>query len=251
MKAPFRGSKNKLGFLGYVMRTIIVTDLTHFSNKQIVCTAGIDLATYQCIRPMPYLNSIDCKRLNILPGAILRGKFTPISALTGPHQEDMAYEQLTFVGPCNSADFKLALKSCLFNSIRDGFEIELGQSQKHIPIGHQVLRSIITIQVDPNKVEVVEDAYKPGKIKLNFSDHSGHGYRYIGITDLGFHDFAEKHQKANDLHKLNSFIKSQSEIYLRIGLSRRWSNGRTEGYWIQVNGLYTFPEYLPEIRSYL
>lgn len=233
------------------MRTIIVTDLTRFSNKQIVCTAGIDLATNQCIRPMPYLNSTDCKKLNILPGAILQGKFTPLTALTGPHQEDMAYEQLTFVGPCNSTDFKLALESGLFNSIGDGFEIELTQSQKHIPIGHQVLRSIITIQVDPNEIEVVEDTYKPGKIKLNFLDYSGHSYRYIGITDLGFHDFAEKHQKANDLRKLNSFIRSQSEIYLRIGLSRPWSNGKIEGYWIQVNGLYTFPEYLHEIRSYL
>jgi len=71
------------------------------------------------------------------------------------------------------------------------------------------------------------------------------------ITELGFYDYAMKHHKDDDLDSLNQYIKSQKEAYLRIGLSRSYQSpdGR-QGYWIQVNGIYTFPDYFKEIRSY-
>jgi hypothetical protein len=40
-----------------MQRTIIVTDLTRFSNKDIVRTSGIDPGNGECIRPIPYLPS--------------------------------------------------------------------------------------------------------------------------------------------------------------------------------------------------
>jgi hypothetical protein len=33
---------------------LIVTDLTRFAKDDIVCIAGIELKTKQCIRPLPY-----------------------------------------------------------------------------------------------------------------------------------------------------------------------------------------------------
>jgi hypothetical protein len=54
-------------------RTIIVTDLTRFTRPDIVCTAGIDITTGECVRPMPYIKTDECKRLKILPGAMLSG----------------------------------------------------------------------------------------------------------------------------------------------------------------------------------
>lgn len=232
------------------MTKIIVTDLTRFKKQEIVCTAGIDIHTGKCIRPMPYLKASDCKRLNILPGAVLSGEFTPPQQLHGPHQEDMDYEGLKFEGPCTSDEFKGALESSLFPSVGAGFEIDLVESQKFVPIGHPVSRSIVTIKVDPGQLEVVEDAFNPGKIKVIFTDQSGHRFRYLPITDLGFHLFAERHHKSNKLAELNAFISSQSLIYLRIGLGRRWNNGTMDAYWIQANGIYTFPNYFTEIRSY-
>ena len=132
--------------------------------------------------------------------------------------------------------------------MEDGFEIGLSAKQKHIPIGHPIERSIITIKVSPFDIKVVEDSYKPGKVKLHFEDQNGHNFRYMPISDLGFHVFAQNHREENRLHELNSFIQSQSEVYLRIGLSRSHTIGTIEGYWIQVNGLYTFPKYYPELR---
>ena len=230
------------------MQNIIITDLTRFSNKQIVCTAGVDLTTGQCVRPMPYLTTSECKRFNIFPGAIIKGEFTPVQQLTGPHQEDVLYKNLTCLGACSSSDFKLALQAGLFDTVGSGFQIELEQNQKYIPVGHSVDRSIITIKAQHGKAEVVESAYNPEKIMLNFKDNSGHAFKYMPITDLEFHGFAESCHTMNELKPLNDFICSQAEVYLRIGLSKPWNNGKTNGYWMQVNGLYTFPDYHHEIR---
>jgi hypothetical protein len=53
-----------------------------------------------------------------------------------------------------------------------------------------------------------------------------------------------------DLARLNSFVRGQPEAYLRLGLSREWNNGTINAYWMQVNGVYTFPDFFKDIRSY-
>jgi hypothetical protein len=232
------------------MSKIIITDLTRFSQPIDVCTAGTDVSSNVCIRPMPYLKMAKCVALGILPGAILSGDFKPRSGLTGPHQEDAEYSNLKFVGACTSDEFKAALTAGLFKSVEEGFEIKLGNAQKHIPIGHHVKRSIITLAVNPKSIAIVEDGYKPGKIRIHFVDSSGRQFRYLSITDLGFHRYAERHYADKDLPSLNAFISNQSEAYLRIGLSRAHDIRGTNGYWMQANGIYTFPDFVKEIRSY-
>lgn len=232
------------------MRRIIITDLTRFQNDDIVCTAGTDLQSGDCLRPMPYLKTKYCVELGILPGAILSGEFAPAKDLSGPHREDATYSTLTFEGPSSSDEFKDALEAGLYGSIQDGFEIDLTARQKYVPIGHSVSRSIISLNVDPHSIEVVEDSYKPGKTKIHFVDSSGQEFRYFPITDLGFHRFADTHRAANDLARLNTFIRKQQVAYLRVGLSRAWNNGNINGYWMQVNGVYTFPDFFRELRSY-
>jgi hypothetical protein len=229
-------------------RSIIVTDLTRFKGERTVCIAGADIESGKCIRPMPYLETAVCEGLHILPGAILKGAFTPIKHLSGPHQEDSNYEDLKFSGACTSDQFRLALEAGLFNNIGEGFEIDLAHGQKSVPLGHPVGRSIITIQVAPADIDLVEDAYNPGRIKLHMIDGSGQSFRYLPITDLGFYRHAMAHHEAGDLESVNEFIHEQEEVYMRIGLSRNWD--QRPGYWMQVNGIYTFPEYHQEIRSY-
>ena len=241
----FINSMNSIG-----MQKIIITDFTRFSNPKIVGTAGIDLTTGQCIRPMPYLNASFCKSLNIVPGAILTGEFTPVQNPSAPHQEDMSYKNLSCMGHCTSSEFKLALHAGLCDTVEHGFQIALADKQKHIPINHSIGKSIITIKIQPDKIDIVEGGYNQKKIKINFTDNSGRAFRYISITDLGFRGFAESIHMSDGLNTLNAFICSQSEVYLRLGLSSPWDNGKINGYWMQVNGLYTFPDYHHEIRSY-
>ena len=232
-------------------RTIIVTDLTRFTNQEIVCTAGIDTTTGECIRPMPYLKSSECEKHKILPGAILTGDFTPLLNLSGPHREDHTHKNLKFEGPSTAAQFKKVLQASCFPSVEAGFEIEFPRNQKHLPVGHPVQRSIITIAVAPRIVVIIEYYYKTGKIKLHFKDGSGRSFGFIGVTDLGFHDYALQHHASNDLRAVNQLLQTQKEVFLRIGLSREYksTDGRT-GYWLQANGIYTFPHYHQGIRSY-
>lgn len=233
------------------MRKIIITDLTRFNKGDDVCTAGTDTESGRCIRPMPYLKGTLCRKLGILPGAILSGDFVPKRGLSGPHQEDAAYtpQRLSFEGPSSSKEFKEALESGLQDSVEEGFEIELDDGQKHVPVGHRVKRSIITLAVDAQSIEIIEDNYS--KTKVHFTDGSGRKFAYFPITDLGFHRYADTHRAAKDLARVNEFIKSQPEAFLRLGLSRAWQNPKgINGYWMQVNGIYTFPEFFEEIRSY-
>lgn len=232
-------------------KTIIITDLTRFNNPDEVCTAGVDINTGDLIRPMPYLKSKDCKRLNILPGAKLVGDFISESISTRPHTEDTNYKDLKFLGPCTSSDFLNVLENSSFNSVGEGFENSLSSDQKFISPENAPKRSIITISVSPRNVDILPHKFKSGNITLKFTDNSETTFHYMSIRDLGFFDYAQKHHDDNDLNIINDFIKKQDKIYLRIGLGRRWAaNDGRDGYWLQCNGIYTFPDYNKDIRSY-
>lgn len=229
---------------------IIVTDLTRFDNNEIVCTAGIELASGRCVRPMPYLAKKVCHELNILPGAILEGEFSESKNKSAPHYEDMNYRNLKFNGPCSSTDFRKALMCGYAKSVADGFGIQLPVGNRCVPRNHTPPRSIITLSVDPSAVSVVVDKY--GKLKVHVTDMAGDEYRYMPITDLGFYQYAKSNVRTNnDLDKLNDFITDQQEVFVRIGLSREWTSGDGRaGYWIQTNGIYTFPNFFEEVRCY-
>lgn len=233
------------------MRQVIVTDLTRFSTDENVCTAVIDVSTGECFRPMPYLKSARCKQLGIHPGAILKGDLAFQTGSSNPHIEDATYSSLKFLGACSGEQFRQVLESSLSSSVSDGFGVDFSVGQKHIPHDQEANCSIITIKIQPNQLIIHEDKYKPGKIKASFVDNSGHNYNYLSITDRGFHDYAMKHQSDGKLYEVTNLIDVQDEVYLRIGLSRVYQvpDGRN-GYWLQVNGIYTYPNFHDEIRAY-
>ena len=228
---------------------IIITDLTRFKDPNIVCIVGINPTTNECIRPLPYLLIDECRRLNILPGAILHGNFQT-RPVVAPHIEDRNYQgQLSFKGPCTAESFMSILKATESLDAEDGFSVSLPIRQKYIPTITPPDKSIITLSVNPSKLSIVPDSYKPGKIRVTFSDKSGHTFQYLSITDLGFFNYAERHSQEDNFSKLNNFIHSQDEVYVRLGLSREFTSpDRRTGFWLQVNGIYTFPNYLEEIR---
>lgn len=231
---------------------IIVTDLTRFSNEDVVCIAGIDVKSRQCIRPLPYIKKARWEKLKILPGAILEGKFTKPESIDKPHTEDMRHKDLSFKGPCTSEEFETALKATTYPSINEGFDEKIPAGAKVIPRDAPPSRSIITLKLKPAQVEIVRNAFNSKNLRLNIKDNDGRTYVYLSITDLGFHALAVSKQNAPDYtDELNEFISSQKKVYLRVGLGRhhKASDGR-EGFWIQVNGIYTFPEFMTEVRTY-
>jgi len=229
---------------------IIITDLTRFSNKEIVCIAGINPETNECIRPLPYIQKASCQRTNILPGAIIKGDFTPCTH-TAPHTEDRNSANLKFLGPCSTEQFKSVLERSSDNSVEEGFGVTLSSGQKHVPHDSPPEKSIITLSIDPTQFKIFKDSFNPSKLRVTFTDNSGISFRYLSITDLGFFEYAERHAANDEICEINDFIHSQEKLYIRLGLSRAYQiNDGRNGFWFQVNGIYTFPEYVEEIRCY-
>jgi len=229
---------------------IIVTDLTRFGKDDVVCIAGINVKSKKCIRPLPYLKKEVCKKLKILPGAILEGNFKKTVNVKKPHTEDVFYDKLSFKGPCTSDDFESVLKAALYPSINDGFEGKVPPGTKVIPPDKPPSRSIVTLKLKPTQVVIVRNAFDAKNLRLNILDNDDRKYSYLSITDLGFHSsFISKKTNPDEL---NEYIRGQKKLYLRIGLGRRYKNptdGR-DGFWIQVNGIYTFPEFRTKVRTY-
>jgi len=234
------------------MRKIIITDLTRFSKEDILCIAGIDIENGECIRPLPYLKIADCKRLNILPGAVLSGRFKINPSMEIPHSEDMIHENLQFHGPCSDDDFRSVLSNSCTQSIEEGFDVSLPRFQKYISPESNVTKSIITISVNPSRIKIVQDGFDQTKIKINFSDNSLKEYRFLAITDYGFYHYAKHNfQKTSSYNEINTVLQQQEEVFLRIGLGRLHTNQeRKTGFWIQVNGIYSFPDYFRGVRKY-
>ena len=225
---------------------IIITDLTRFSNPEIVCIAGINKDTGECIRPLPYIQLSECKRLNVLPGNIINGDFTRSENIQNPHVEDYNYSTLSKIRACESNEFQTILESNLSLNISQGFNYEF-LGEKAIPKENAPSKSIITIKINTNNIEIVKDGFKEGKIRLNLLDNDGKRFSFLSITDLGFYNYAMEHfHDINFPTIINDFIRQQDDIYLRIGLGREYQNK----FWLQVNGIYTFPNYDTEIRSY-
>jgi hypothetical protein len=183
---------------------------------------------------------------------MLEGDFCEFKRLERPHIEDMRHRKLRFVGSCSSDEFRRLLSNCAFPSVEEAFEVTLPDRQKHIPTSTPPPRSLATVQLPPTAIQIVPHLYDDSKIKLNLTEPTGKEYRFLGITDLGFHDYAKRHREtSSDFAELNRHISRQSELFVRLGLSRphKAPDGR-EGFWIQVNGIYTFPDSFEGTRRY-
>jgi len=230
----------------------VVTDLTRFNNRDQVCTALIDVETGRCVRPLPYFPYSLMRQHRVLPGAIFGGNFTPRAVRPAPHVEDCDYQGLQLVRPATRDEFFDVLTRSAHPDVANGFEFQFDQEyQKVLPPTYRGPRSIITIPVSPREIEIVQDRYDETKIKIHFADASGRSFRYMPITDLGFSDYARAHHEAGELAGLNAHVSNSDQVYLRVGLSRSYrAPNETEGFWMQVNGVYTFPEKLDLVRGY-
>lgn len=229
---------------------IIITDLTRFKKRDNVCTAGVTLDG-AVVRPWPYLRFDNLEKLGIHPGGILQGEFQNLEK-SAPHTEDASYGKLVFKGPATKQAFRQVLEQTLFPGLCAGFETELTSGEKCIPVDTPPPRSLITIRMDPKAFSIEQDSYDVSRLRAHFTDETGMRMAYVGVTDLGFFDYAQEHAASPaDIAKLEEFIQSQDELFLRVGLSRvhKAPDGR-HGYWIQLNSIYTFPNYLEYIRCY-
>jgi hypothetical protein len=235
---------------------IIVTDLTRFNNREILCLAGLTKNGQECIRPLlptspGYLTFARCKKDNILPGTILDGNFTTPRNIEAPHIEDKNFSQLKVVGKASANEFKAVLEASSTSSIRNGFGCTTQITNK--VIAEPPTKSIITLKINPTDFKVVLSKQRnEEKIKAHLTDGDGVSLSFLSITDLGFFDnVGQADTSRTSAEEITEFIHEQDELFIRLGLSRWFKSPQgIEGYWMQVNGIYTFPNYQQIVRSY-
>jgi len=194
-----------------------------------------------------YVTFAKCKELNVLPGTILDGDFTMPQHIEPPHVETRNFTQLKVKGRVTSEEFKAILEASSNTSIKDG----LGTAQPIDKVLTQPpARSIMTLRILPTAFHVVLDNYN--KIKAHLVDGDGVALRYLSISDLGFFlnvGCSDTRKVSPD--EITKFIHAQDVLLIRLGLSQKHTDqhGRT-GYWMQINGIYTFPEYDHIVRAY-
>lgn len=226
---------------------IVVTDLTRFKNEEKVCIAGLCSQTAICVRPMPYLSRAYAMQSGIQPGSVLIGNFVADNGVKAPHVEDHTRSTIA-VSPQVSAD---EFESLLVRSISSGVRSGFGILPNNRVFEEAPPRSIITIRLDDPLFQLKVGIDQYGKMKADFTDGDGDTFRWVPITDLGFYNYLSALKNGDpQLTELSAFIRQQNRVYLRVGLSRHHvSNGRS-GYWMQLNGIYTFPLYNEQLRSY-
>lgn len=236
---------------------IVVSDLTRFTNNDLLCLAGLT-DDGRCIRPLfatkpGYLSYETCRANNILPGTILEGEFEPFDVINPPHSEDHHINgQLRNCGNVSSDQFRTLLAASSCHSVNGAFGIQLANGIKVIPPGMEPVKSIVTLRLRPENFRICADKHNDEKIKAHLRDDDGNELSFLPVTDLGFFDrVGRKQTRTATAVEATRFIQSQAELYIRLGLSRIYQSpdGRN-GYWMQVNGIYTFPGYDNSIRTY-
>lgn len=209
-----------------------------------MCTAGIDLETGECLRPFPHLKTSFCRDLGILPGALFSAFFTPIPDRSAPHTEDSFCNELLVEGSVSSDQLQAILQKNASTTLDTGFRATLPVGEKYFSKNAPPHLSLITLKVKPTQAHL-HPGLKPGTLRMHFYDNGGRSVKNIPVTDLRFHRLAQQHQENEFYNALNKELFSMKEVFLRLGLTRSYINEQgKEGFWLQVNGIYTFPEKL-------
>lgn len=202
-----------------------------------------------------YLAFESVKKHKVIPGSILEGDFSPISKSQPPHVEDHSFNagSLKVAGTATGDEFKQVLERSCSTTVKSGFG-SLPENRLFVPTAPPKM-SIMTLKLtDPQRqFRLSVDKYNNQKFKAHITDASGFQLSFLPVADLGFSDHVASIRAIDpNLNQLNTFLHEQDTIYIRLGLSRIFSAGDPprNGFWVQANGIYSFPSYRQDLRIY-
>lgn len=210
--------------------SIIVTDLTPYGKGDLLYVTGVDMATGQNVRPLPYLSERACVAKGILPGAVLEmdGEFYG----DPPFVEDFFLERLISATPASGGALKKALALTCRGSLAREFQTII-HDNRYIKEDQCVLRSLATTKCQRNKVKLTPDnrATHPHIIRIIFQNERE--WFNLPLMQWAWYRACLKN-RADAINELQARMLRYEQLYMRIGLSRL-ENG---AYNLQVNGVY-------------
>jgi hypothetical protein len=232
---------------------ILITDLTRMGSDW-VCIAGVNY-DFVTVRPEFAQGGIDkmfifrdAKPI-IYPRAVVEMQVKPKRALTPPHLEDHLWtetEKTNLLRVVKDDRWRNALQRTSFPSVEKIFETKLLHDNKNIApaTGKRSLGTIKPKSIELFLFKTLErNGIEYPDWRLFFTDEADNVFEHVKINDLSLQSYTlgmAKDKTPKQINaKLNSILKS-SETWLRIGVTRPY-----EGWcWLQVTGIYTFPDYL-------
>lgn len=210
--------------------SIIVTDLTPYGKGGLLYVTGVDMATGQNVRPLPYLSERACIARGILPGAVLEmdGEFYG----DPPFVEDFFMERLISATPASGGALKKALALTCRGSLSREFQTTI-HDNRYIREDQCVLRSLATTKCQRNKVKLTPDnrATHPHIIRIIFQNERE--WFNLPLMQWAWYRASLKN-RADAINELQARMLRYEQLFMRIGLSRA-ENGT---YNLQVNGVY-------------
>ncbi len=232
------------------MRTdLLITDLTYMRDGR-VCMAGVD-RSLKCIRPV-LPNHVYKEFLYLDSGAVIHPRTVLNIALKQefhcqlPHVEDYRWfmdGSTTVIREAGPKNWLHVLQSTASETVAAIFEARLEHDNRNIRAGDGK-RSLGTLQ----PIQIKELWYKVHEqrnyqFRLTFTDSSDQEFD-LPINDLTLLTYVDRLQHNGlDLDYVMALLLDRcqrSETWLRLGLTREF-NGWC---WLQVNGIYTLPDYL-------
>lgn len=228
--------------------TLLITEVTTMRDGR-VCIAGID-RNYTALRPVLH-HHIYKRHLYlsnghaIYPRAVLSLDLTPVEDVDRPHLEDCLWnldEPTTFLRETSPESWKNVLAHTAYTQVEELFGTEI-QRGENIPAGSG-LRSLGTLI--PERITNLwhkSHDQRQYQYRLVFFDGTGQQFD-IPINDLTLQAYIQRLRhnsfKMDYIETLLVDRFNRGDVYLRLGLTRPW-NGWC---WLQVTGIYTFPDYL-------
>ncbi|VUT28177.1 MAG: putative ATP-dependent RNA helicase [Candidatus Syntrophoarchaeum sp. GoM_oil] len=233
-------------------KKIVITDLSRMHGGR-VCIFGID-EEKRPIRPVvpdsgvreSYLFDEDCKQI-IKPFAEIEFNFI-CSISKPPHTEDLEINtsyKPRLIRNLQEDERKAFLEEILDESVKEIFGAVI-HDNRYINQGIGK-RSLGTVRV-ANVLDVNYSMKTKGKYRyrITFLDMGGEVYG-LPVTDCAFRDYCDvqRIQIGKNIGSISRELPhrlNQSDLFLRIGLTRLF-----EGvHWLQISGLYAFPDYKEE-----
>lgn len=231
--------------------TLTITDLTRMSGHR-VCIAGMS-RDGRCIR-LQLANGImeDWLYEN---GQVVIRPFTQVRfdllepRPQAPHTEDYTirpdYKQaLQVLRPNQRRQF---LDGIIDPNVASIFGTDIQHDNGYFVTSGQGVRSLGTVNVKGIVRVSLKLVYNKWDYRIIFFDTAGVCYP-LGVTDLAFRYYVDDlrlrhHMDAVEIgQQLTSTFKA-NQVILRIGLARGWNKFPDRCY-LQITGVYTFPDYL-------
>ena len=233
-------------------QSLLITDVTAMRGDA-VCIAGVNAAG-ECIRPIfadrqPILRRHLMPKTGgpIRPRAVVDFDLERSDRCEAPHTEDhfFDWEEVATRFLVAEEQWREWLEFLAVEDIEEALGVKLQDGRKAQPrVGRTSLTTVRVREIEEFQLQGNE--YEPGKHRYRLRFQTDKSRRFdLPVTDLSLRALVERLWAQSGEHaavadQINRAVLSADEVYLRLGLGRRFHGW----HYLQVNGIYTFPDYL-------